>query len=145
MAGKTGTKMIRAICIKDYYNYNICNDRFATKFKYYDLFYESVLYRLAAYDALTGFAWTPDFAGTPTSNEPGLLVSAEQFPVNNLKGPDGITYFKEVFRSYGLATSAQDSRRYPLVRIYEVIYPENIDQLSAELNYNYPEIDEEET
>ncbi len=108
------------------------------QYLYYDPFYDSVLYRLAAYDKLTGFAWSPDFKGTPTSDEPGLLVSAEQFPVYDLKGPDGITYFKEVFRSYGLAQSVSDSRRYPLVRIYEVIYPENIEQLSAELNYNYP-------
>ena len=72
------------------------------------------------------------------------LFSAESFPVYDLKGPDGITYFKEAFRSYGLATSAGDSRKYPLVRIYEVIYPENIEQLSAELNNNYPEpIDDE--
>ncbi|MHA1198196.1 MAG: STT3 domain-containing protein [Candidatus Heimdallarchaeaceae archaeon] len=114
------------------------------QYLYYDPFYDSVLYRLAAYDKVTGFAWTPDFDGTPTSQSPGLLVSAENFPVFDLKGPDGITYFSEVFRSYGLASSAVDSRRYPLVRIFEVIYPENIEQLSAELNYDYPEPIEDE-
>ena len=108
------------------------------QYMYYDLFYDSILYRLSAYDKTTGFAWSSDIPGTPTSSSPGLLTLAEQNPVNDLKGPDGITYFKEVFRSYGLATSPQDARRYPLVRIYEVIYPENIVQLSAELNYNYP-------
>ncbi len=123
--------------------YGISEDE--RQYLYYDLFYYSVLYRLAAYDSITGFGWSPDFTGTPTSTQPGLLTLAEQFPVYDLKGPDGITYFKEVFRSYGLATSIQDARRYPLVRIYEVVYPENIEQLSAELNYNHPLPVEEET
>jgi len=121
--------------------YGISEDK--TQYQYYDLFYESVLYRLAAYDDETGFGWTSDFSGTPTSSDPGLLVDAVENPVYNLKGSDGITYFKEVFRSYGLATSGVDSRRYPLVRIYEVLYPENIQQLSAELNFNYPELEDE--
>ncbi|MCE7742530.1 MAG: hypothetical protein GOP50_08710 [Candidatus Heimdallarchaeota archaeon] len=131
--------------------YGITEDNFyglsedERQYLYYDSFYDSVLYRLAAYDELTGYAWTPDFDGTPTSKNPGLLVSAQYFPVHNLKGPDGITYFSEVFRSYGLASNPQDSRRYPLVRIFEVIYPENIEQLSAELNYDYPEPIEDET
>ena len=109
-----------------------------TQHKYKEPFYSSVLYRLSAYDKDTGFAWPGD-SGTPTSDNPGLLVDAAQNPVYNLKGPDGITYFTEVFRSYGLATGISDSRRFPLVRIYEVIYPEDIAQLSAEVNDNYPE------
>ena len=112
------------------------------QYQYYDKFYLSVLYRLAAYDKETGFAWSPELSGTPTSNNPGLLVDAENNPVNDLKGPDGITYFKEVFRSYGIASSPSDARRYPLVRIYEVIYPPDIAQLAAELNYNYPIIED---
>jgi len=127
--------------------YGIVEDDFyglsedGSQYMYYDLFYQSVLYRLAAYDKETGFAWDPSIPGTPTSSSgaSSLLVSAKNFPVNDLKGPDGITYFKEVFRSYGLSSSDPSTiRRYPLVRIYEVIYPENIAQLSAELNNIFP-------
>ena len=105
---------------------------------YQDAFYDSVLYRLAAYDAATGYAWSPDMPGTPTSDRPGILVKANENPVFDLKGADGAVYFNEVFRSYGLASSSIDAYRFPLVRIFEVIYPENIAQLSAEVNGLYP-------
>ncbi len=110
-----------------------------TQHQYLEPFYSSVLYRLSAYDQATGFAF-PDTPGTgsPISDYPGLLVDAAQNPVYDLKGPDGITYFSEVFRSYGIARGIADSRLFPLVRIYEVIYPEDIVQLSAEVNNNYP-------
>lgn len=105
--------------------------------QYYEKFYSSVLYRLAAYDANTGFAWNENFPGAPTSSSPGLLRLASVYPVYNLEGSDGIVYFKEVFRSYGLAGTIEEARVYPLVRIYEVLYPENIAQLSAELDSIY--------
>ena len=110
-----------------------------SQFQYQTPFYSTVLYRLSAYDQATGFAF-PETPGTnsPISNNPGLLIDAVNHPVYNLEGPDGITYFKEVFRSYGLAIDISDSRHFPLVRIYEVVYPENIEQLSAEVNNNYP-------
>ncbi|GAI17662.1 unnamed protein product [marine sediment metagenome] len=44
----------------------------------------------------------------------------------------------EVFRSYGLASSPDMARNYPLVRIFEVNYPPNIAQLAAELDNAYP-------
>ncbi len=107
-------------------------------YEYKDKYYDSVLYRLAAYDADSGWAWDSSFGGTPTSNNPGLLTKAGENPVYDLKGTDGFTYFKEVFRSYGFTQSTQNARLYPLIRIYEVLYPENIDQTSAELNSQYP-------
>jgi len=107
-------------------------------YQYRAPFYSSVLYKLSAYDVTTGFAWNPSDRGTPTSDEPGLLRLAADYPVYDLQGADGFTYFKEVFRSYGLSQDLETSRKYPLVRIYEVIYPENIAQLSAELNSLYP-------
>ena len=107
-------------------------------YQYREPFYSSVLYRLCAYDEETGYAWDPGTRGTPTSDEPGLLRLALDYPVYDLKGADGLTYFKEVFRSWGLADSLDTARKFPLVRIYEVIYPENIAQLSAELNTLYP-------
>jgi len=109
--------------------------------EYKDQFYSSVLYRLSAYDAETGFAWNPTIRGTPTSNSPGLLQKAKDYPVYTLEGEDGITYFEEVFRSYGFAQNPQEARKYPLVRIFEVIYPENIAQLTAELNSLYPVVE----
>ena len=105
---------------------------------YQEPFYDSVIYRLSAYDAATGYAWSPDHPGTPTSQNPGILTKASENPVYDLKGADGVVYFREVFRSYGLASSSIDAYRYPLVRIFEVVYPENIAQLSAELNSLYP-------
>ena len=76
--------------------------------------------------------------GAPTSDRPGILQKASEYPVYDLKGADGIIYFNEVFRSYGLASSSSDAYKYPLVRIFEVVYPENIAQLSAEVNGLYP-------
>ncbi len=111
-----------------------------TQYEYRSPFYSSVLYRLSAYDKDTGFAF-PESEGSPISSQPQLLTDAINNPVYDLTGPDGLTYFKEVFRSYGLALDVSESRKYPLVRIYEVIYPENIEQLSAEVNYNYPELE----
>jgi dolichyl-diphosphooligosaccharide--protein glycosyltransferase len=105
---------------------------------YQDPFYNSVLYRLSAFDAATGYAWNSEMSGTPTSNRPGILSKANEYPVYDLKGADGVVYFSEVFRSYGLASSPNDAYRYPLVRIFEVVYPENIAQLSAEVNGLYP-------
>ncbi|MCK5304975.1 MAG: hypothetical protein KAJ72_06980, partial [Candidatus Heimdallarchaeota archaeon] len=90
---------------------------------YQDPFYNSVLYRLAAYDAATGYAWS-EMSGTPISDRPGILSKANEYPVHDLKGVDGIVYFNEVFRSYGLASSSIDAYNYPLVRIFEVVYPE---------------------
>ncbi|MHA1551848.1 MAG: STT3 domain-containing protein [Candidatus Heimdallarchaeaceae archaeon] len=107
---------------------------------YQDPFYNSVLYRLCAYDAATGYAWNSEMSGTPTSNRAGILSKANEYPVFDLKGLDGIVYFNEVFRSYGLASSASDAYNYPLVRIFEVVYPENIAQLSAEVNGIYPAV-----
>jgi len=118
---------------KDYYGLDA--DKKYYEFK--DKFYDSVLYRLSAYDTTTGFAWDPNQGGTPTSNQPGLLTKAKDYPVFDLTSSDGFTYFKEVFRSYGLAQSVQQARKYPLVRIYEVIYPENIAQLVSELDNLY--------
>ncbi|MCK5409318.1 MAG: hypothetical protein KAJ30_03555, partial [Candidatus Heimdallarchaeota archaeon] len=43
---------------------------------YQDPFYNSVLYRLSAYDAATGYAWNSEMSGTPTSNRPGILSKA---------------------------------------------------------------------
>lgn len=119
---------------KDYYDLDDEEQRY---YEYKDKFYYSVLYRLCAYDAATGYAWDSRQPGTPTSDQPGLLTKAKDFPVNDLTGTDGFTYFREVFRSYGLAQNIQDARKYPFVRIYEVIYPENIAQLVAELNDIY--------
>ena len=107
-------------------------------YEYKDRYYSSVLYRLAAYDKDSGFAWDSTFSGTPTSNNPGLLTKAADYPVNDLKGDDGFTYFKEVFRSYGFTQAAPNARLFPLIRIFEVIYPENIEQTSAELFSRYP-------
>ncbi|MCK4973032.1 MAG: hypothetical protein KAS52_06895, partial [Candidatus Heimdallarchaeota archaeon] len=101
--------------------------------------YNSVLYRLSAYDAATGYAWS-EMSGTPISDRPGILSKANEYPVHDLKGVDGIVYFNEVFRSYGLASSSSEAYRYPLVRIFEVVYPENIAQLSAEVNSLYPAV-----
>ena len=108
-------------------------------YQYYEKFYDSVLYRLSAYDPITGFAWSESIPGTPTSQNPGILSLAKDYPVTTLTGGEGDNnvYFKEVFRSYGLAQSIEEARKYPLVRIYEVLYPENIAQLSAELDYIY--------
>jgi len=105
---------------------------------YQNPFYDSVLYRLSAYDAATGYAWSSEMPGTPTSKQPGILIKAKEYPVFDLKGADGIVYFNEVFRSYGLASSSIDAYKFPLVRIFEVVYPENIAQLSAEVNGLYP-------
>ncbi|MCG3221033.1 MAG: hypothetical protein H7641_06595 [Candidatus Heimdallarchaeota archaeon] len=107
-------------------------------YEYKDRYYDSVVYRLAAYDQDSGFAWDSTFSGTPSSNNPGLLTKATENPVHDLTGDDGFTYFKEVFRSYGFTQYAQTARLYPLIRIFEVIYPENIAQASAELFSRYP-------
>ncbi len=107
-------------------------------YEYKDRYYDSVLYRLAAYDQDTGFAWDSTFSGTPSSENPGLLTKATQNPVHDLTGDDGFTYFKEVFRSYGFTQAVQYARLYPLIRIFEVLYPENIAQASAELFGRYP-------
>jgi asparagine N-glycosylation enzyme membrane subunit Stt3 len=107
-------------------------------YEYKDRYYDSVLYRLAAYDKDTGYAWDSTFSGTPTSENPGLLSKAKDNAVYDLTGDDGFTYFKEVFRSYGFTQYAQNARLYPLIRIFEVVYPENIAQASAELFDRYP-------
>jgi len=103
---------------------------------YKEPFYESVLYRLAAYDDATGFAFAPN---GPQTSDSGAFVLMKNYPVKTLDGGDGFIYFKEVFRSFGLG-GAQEARLYPTVRIYEVIYPPNIAQLAAELNTLYPEV-----
>lgn len=107
---------------------------------YQNPFYDSVLYRLSAYDAATGYAWNSLQPGTPTHDQPGILLYAKDYPVHDLKGADGIVYFNEVFRSYGMSSSSIDAYKYPLVRIFEVVYPENIAQLSAEVNGLYPAV-----
>jgi dolichyl-diphosphooligosaccharide--protein glycosyltransferase len=119
--------------------YGLTNDQ--RGYEYREQFYSSVLYKLSAYDAETGFAWNPSFSGTPTSDNPGLMIKAKDYPVFTLEGDDGITYFKEVFRSYGFASAPQEARKYPLVRIFEVVYPENIAQLTAELSSLYPVVE----
>ena len=108
---------------------------------YLDKFYSSVLYRLSAYDKDSGWAFPQDpdgRLGTPIGKNPGILELAKNYPVKDLKGADGFVYFKEVFRSYGLTQTVADARMYPFIRIFEVIYPPNIAQLSAELDYLYP-------
>ncbi len=101
-------------------------------------FYESVLYRLSAYDKDTGFAFDGQY-GPTGQNAPSIFAKASDYPVKDLKGPDGHIYFTEVYRSYGLGTdSAGTGRAFPGVRIYEVIYPPNIAQLAAELDMLYP-------
>lgn len=100
-------------------------------------FYDSVLYRLIAYDADTGHAFDQS-ENSPIGQYPGLMEYAIEYPVYNLKGADGFIYFNEVFRSYGLASSPDMARNYPLVRIFEANYPPNIAQLAAELDTAYP-------
>ncbi|NPD89201.1 MAG: hypothetical protein HGN29_10790 [Asgard group archaeon] len=116
--------------------FGLTEDLRGSEFK--DRYYDSVLYRLAAYDQDSGFGWDSSFSGTPSSDNPGLLTKASQYPVYDLTGDDGFTYFKEVFRSYGFTQSAPNARLFPLIRIFEVIYPENIAQASAELFSRYP-------
>ncbi len=101
---------------------------------YQEPFYKSVLYRLAAYDPQTGFAFPPK---GPQESQQGTFVLMKNYPVKTLQGDDGVVYFREVFRSFGLG-GLSEARQYPTVRIYEVIYPQNIAQLSAELSYLYP-------
>jgi len=103
---------------------------------YKEPFYMSVLYRLAAYDENSGFAFHPN---GPQTSESGSFVLMKNYPVKTLEGSDGFVYFKEVFRSFGLG-GLSEARAYPTVRIYEVIYPPNIAQLAAELNSLYPEV-----
>lgn len=107
---------------------------------YLDKFYQSVLYKLAAYDKESGWAFPQDpdgQLGSPIGKNPGILELAKNYPVKDLS-ENGFVYFKEVFRSYGLTQTVADQRMYPFVRIYEVIYPPNIAQLAAELDYVYP-------
>jgi len=118
---------------EDYYGEN----EQGTANVYQRKFYDSVLYRLIAYDADTGHAFDQS-DNSPIGQYPGLMEYAIEYPVYNLKGADGFIYFNEVFRSYGLASSPDMARNYPLVRIFEVNYPPNIAQLAAELDTAYP-------
>ncbi len=92
---------------------------------YKEKFYQSVLYNLMAYAP-------PDMTGIDQSRPPfidrkglkdSLLPDLDSHPVTSL------TYFKEVFRSSGYppgGAGAPASGDYPLIRIYQVIYPEDM-------------------
>ncbi|MCE7736947.1 MAG: hypothetical protein GPJ54_18830 [Candidatus Heimdallarchaeota archaeon] len=91
---------------------------------YTDVYYSSVLYKLMAYksDSMQG---APD-AGTPPfiDESSGRLMPKFRTMTVGDNDPDMI-YFTEVFRSTGFLSEYPGA--YPIVRIFEVNYPSDID------------------
>ncbi len=92
---------------------------------YLQKFYDSVLYRLMAYAPadMTGVDQSPPPFIDRQGLKGNLLKDLDAHPVTSL------TYFKEVFRSSGYppgGAGAIAHGDYPLIRIYKVIYPEDM-------------------
>ena len=89
--------------------------------QYKDKFYDSLLWALLSYRTpdMTGNAPIVKFDGTIIRNGKDKVVTS-------------LKYFVEVFRSKGL--DPQQEGQYPWVRIYKVIYPDNIQSMVAHLN-----------
>lgn len=85
---------------------------------YIDKFYDSILYRLMAYHSpdMSDGAKRPPFV----EDNAQLVPKLRETPVDSLE------FFTEVFRSTGRVTDAPD-KDYPLIRIYKVNYPSDID------------------
>lgn len=101
-----------------------------TEYKYVDRFWDSVLYRLIAFD-------------NGISQPAGIYADASAHPIdiNGLKWSTDHIYFTEAFRSVGLGIDQPiNYRRQPLIRIYEVNYPDNIEHLAAEYDLATGEI-----
>ena len=98
---------------------------------YHGRYLDSVLFRLMAYRAPDMTASASPFSGSGNW-ENTIAQNLVSVQVTSLQ------YFTEVFRSNGFANEGlTGDGSYPLVRIYEVNYPENIDLLVSEFNEVY--------
>ncbi len=103
------------------------NKYFDPRSGYTDLFYKSVLYNLIAYKSsdMTGTAQSaPPFVDRPSFKN-SILAGVDKHNVLSLP-----PFFKEAFRSTGFPTQAgvatTKNGDYPMIRIYEVVYPSDI-------------------
>ena len=99
--------------------------------KFIGKYYDSVLYKLSAYANILVEA---DYQGT-LYRDAGLPENAVPSTSEGLSWDTGHAYFTEVFRGSGTRLSGDPAYyRNPVVRIFEVNYPENIDALANELD-----------
>ncbi|MCY3412990.1 MAG: glycosyltransferase family 39 protein [Candidatus Heimdallarchaeota archaeon] len=95
---------------------------------YVNKFYDSVLFRLMSYRA-------PDMDANAQARPPYVTDNANLAPELRDHDITELDYFTEVWRSIGL-NNEQLIYNYPIVRIFKVNYPDDIDLRVQEFNHN---------
>ncbi|MHA2100841.1 MAG: STT3 domain-containing protein [Candidatus Kariarchaeaceae archaeon] len=100
-------------------------DYFQSGTGYVDKWYDSVLYKLMAYED-PHMEGVTDGGSPPFIDDRGFQSIAPEIRSHNVYADDeAMQYFTEVFRSTGMVESVPGD--YPLVRIFQVDYPDDID------------------
>ena len=110
------------------------------KGQYIDKFYDSLLYNLMVFKSDDMTAPNAPFTVNPGGQD---VAAASYIPDYKDHPADPLVkaYFREVFRSKGFVDQNNPQPgQYPWVRIYEVIYPINIDALAYELIHTMTQI-----
>ncbi|MHA1911132.1 MAG: STT3 domain-containing protein [Candidatus Kariarchaeaceae archaeon] len=99
---------------------------------YYGAFWDSVLFQLAGYTGGGGFGGAATAPFYPEVEQYTILTGVLDNRPATLDWGTGHDYFSEVFRSTGL--DAANPRIYPILRLYEVNYPANIEALASSIS-----------
>ena len=89
-------------------------------------------YQLSGYYGSGGFGDSQTAPFYPDVEQYSILTGVVANRPSRLDWGTGHDYFSEVFRSTGLDFG--NPRLYPLLRLYEINYPENIEALAASIS-----------